>query len=210
MKILPIGASRAGRIGSPKIIATLLATPAALLLFAQADPVTNTPTVATHRVLERRPGTGLKIRASQLSAPGNRPTLRSVSAQSASGGSVVKRGDWIFYQPRPGVTDADSFTYELEDDRGVRTEGLVSITVKTEKPDAPQNLTFLEVLPNGDCRVRFLGIPGRSYTIQYNSNPETPDWRPLGECLADSTGQLEWTDTTARGQATRNYRSINP
>jgi hypothetical protein len=206
------------RARSSKIKTTLVCSIAAVMFAAmldsQAAQITNLPPVAANDVLQRNQDSGLRVRAAALLVndpnPGNgHLTLVSVGATSAAGGTVVMHGKWISYNPPPGFTNADSFTYVIADKDGLTATGSVSITVRADL-EPSQNITSREFFGNGDSRIQFVGIPGRLYRIQYTESLETPHWHPLGKRLADATGKFEFTDPAPTNHAQRFYRSTNP
>lgn len=203
---------------SLKIKTTLLCSIAAVMFAAmldsQAGPITNMPPVAANDAVQRNHDSRLKVRAAKLLANDTDPdsdalTLSSVGATSAAGGTVVRRGKWISYNPPPGFTNSDSFSYVIADSRGLMATGSVSITIRADL-DPSQNVAAREILDNGDSRIQFVGIPGRLYRIQYTESLETPRWRPLGKRLADATGKFEFTDSPPANSPSRFYRSTNP
>jgi len=197
-----------------KIFCWMAAGMSAATLDSQAATITNLPPLAVNDVVQRNPDSRLRVRVATLLAndtdPGNdRLTLSSVSATSAAGGAVVRHAKWIAYNPPTGFTNADSFSYVITNNHGLMATGSVAITIRVDL-DTAQNVVAREVLDNGDSRIQFVGIPGRLYRIQYTESLETPHWRPLGKQLADTTGNFEFTDTSATGSPARFYRSTNP
>jgi hypothetical protein len=67
-----------------------------------------------------------------------------------------------------------------------------------------------ENLGNGSYRARFLGIPGRTYTVQFATNAVTPAWQALGPATADGTGLVQYTDSPATNSPPRTYRTTYP
>jgi hypothetical protein len=208
----------AWRCSPSRIKATLFCLMAAatfaLSLDSTAGTVTNLAPVAANEVVQRNQDYGLRMRATTLLAndtvPGNdHLKLVSVGATSAAGGTVVTRGKWISYNPPPGFTNSDSFSYVIANSSGLTATGSVSITIRADL-DPPQNIAVREVLANGDSRLQFFGIPGRIYTIHYAESLQAPHWRPLGKRLADATGKFEFTDPAAPNSPARFYRSTNP
>lgn len=185
-----------------------------LLLKVQAGTVTNPPPVAVNDVVQRHSDSGLRLRAAKLLAndtdiSGEALKLISVSATSAAGGTVRLQGEWISFKPAVGFTNADSFTYVLANRSGLTATGLVTVALRADTT-ASQNVESREMLPNGDTRIQFVGIPGCSYRIQYSDNAETPRWQPLGKRVADATGQFALIDAASPAVAGRIYRSTYP
>lgn len=184
-------------------------------LDAPAGEIVNPRPVTANNNLLRHNHAGVRVRVATLLANDTNAshdttlTLNSVSPKSAAGGTVVKRGKWIFYKPPVGFTNADSFSYVITGIGGLQTTGSVTITIHTDLAPS-QNVAANEHLANNASHVRFAGIPGRVYTIQYAENLETPGWQTLGTRTADATGRFEFTDTPATGSPARFYRSTYP
>ena len=106
-------------------------------------------------------------------ADGDAISLVSVSASSAHAGSVVVSGKWVFYTPAPGWTSADTFTYIIADTRGGSAIGTVTVNIKVDLAPSP-NLTVAD-LGNGQYKLRFNGIPGRAYSIQFSASLQSPN-----------------------------------
>jgi hypothetical protein len=77
-------------------------------------------------------------------------------------------------------------------------------------PNAAQNIEFSQSLGNGTNLTSFLGIPGRTYSIQYTTNLATAAWQTLGTATANGTGQFQYTDTPGTNLPARIYRSTYP
>jgi hypothetical protein len=169
-------------------------------------PVPSSPT------LERWPLAGVKVRATTLlgtDPDGDPISLVSAGPGSAQGGTISTNTLWVFYTPAAGFTNSDSYGYVVQDSRDGVNNGTVTVNL-TAHSGPSQNTVATETLGNGDVRARFLGIPGRTYTIQYTTNLVTPDWQSLGTGTASATGQLEFTDLPPPGSPTRTYRSVYP
>ena len=97
------------------------------------------------------------------------------SGFTAGGGTVSLVDGWIVYQPAAGFTGADSFTYTLTD--GVQsTSGTITVVVST---GAGTTFNMVGIPPEGDGRrIVALGIPGRTYKVQYTS--DLANWTDLG------------------------------
>ena len=178
------------------------------------NQVINTGPTAANDSLQRSATSGAKVRiATVLSndsdADSDVLTFSSVNATSAGGGTVAVSGLWIRYTPLPGLTNSDSFSYVLADSGGLQATGLVSVTILADTA-ASQNVVAVEDLGNNTFRVRFAGIPGRAYTIQYAENLLTPDWQTLATQTADATGSFEYADTPPQEAPARFYHSTVP
>jgi len=121
---------------------------------------------------------------------------------------VTRAGDWIVYTPPAGFTSPDSFTYTVTDGHNPPVTGTVSVLVNPDLVPSPNLL--LTDLGNGSFLLRFDGIPGKIYRIQYAENLSAPVWQTLGSNTADPFGAFSFTDTPPAGSPERFYRSIYP
>jgi hypothetical protein len=141
----------------------------------------------------------------QAHDPNDQPlSVSSVAPLSTNGGAVVLSAGLITYTPISGFTGQDQISYTL-------TDGCVSsqavITVNVTGPGVGQNT--LSITISGSARiVRFAGIPGQSYIIQWaDSIPGT--WSNLSApIVANSVGVVQYSDTTSPMPATRFYRTM--
>src|SRR5207249_8048355 len=124
-------------------------------------------------------------------ADGDPVTFVSVSATSANGGMLTASNGWIFYTPTAGFTNTDTFTYTISDGRGAPVTGTVTVAIKVDTVPSP-DLTVTS-LGGGSYQLRFDGIPGRTYHIQYTEDLAV--WLPLGTGTADGAGLFVLTDT---------------
>jgi hypothetical protein len=172
--------------------------------------VANTPPVAGAITIQRDPARGVKIAVAALlgkvtDEDGDPITFVGTSATSLNNGTLVRSGDWIFYTPAAGFTNADSFTYSVSDGY-VTVTGSVTVDIRVEL-NSSVNLAIANQ-GNGSHVIHGDGIPGRTYTIQYADGVPHDNWQTLGTATADSVGQFEFTDTS--GSSQRYYRSVGP
>jgi hypothetical protein len=172
----------------------------------------NTPPVAGADTIRRSPFSGTKVTiaallANDYDADGDPITLVSLSTNSTYGGVVSQSNGWLLYTPPAGFTNDDTFTYTISDGREEPVTGTVSVLVWTDTP-LPPNLVITN-LGNGSYVLRFDGIPGTTYRIQYTEELGLPDWHFLGQATADDTGQCQFTDSPPLG-AGRFYRLVYP
>ena len=174
--------------------------------------VINTPPVAGADSIERYPTQGVKVRLSTLLAndtDADADTINiTVASASANGNTLSVSDGWVFYTPALGFTNADTFTYSLDDGHGGSATGTVTVAIKTDD-SLGENLTIVD-LGNGSFRIDGNGIPGRAYRLQYSDILNPPNWQflPGATVTADSTGAFQFTDTS--GAPTRIYRSVYP
>ena len=177
------------------------------------NQVINSAPVAGSNTLQRYSATGTKGRVTTLLANDTDPdgdtiTLSAVAATSAQGGTVAASNGWVFYRPPAGFTNADSFAYVITDG-SLQAIGSVAVTIITDTNPA-SNIELSQDLGNGSFLTDFLGIPGRTYSIQYTTNLTNPDWQTLGTATADASGLFEFTDSPATNSPPRFFRSTYP
>lgn len=144
-----------------------------------------------------------KLLANDLDPDGDLLTLISVGSLSTQGGVVGLEGGIITYTPPAGFHGADQFTYTASDGRGGIATAVVHVTVASEAPVAKQS--SIEITAEG-VLVRFHGIPGRTYRMQFSD--ELDQWQDLPAVLltAGPTGIYEFLDTTQPRPLNRFYR----
>jgi len=82
------------------------------------------------------------------------------------------------------------------------------VTVAIEVDTTPSPDLVLTDLGDGSFRLRFDGIPGRTYHIQYSV--DLGIWQPLGSGAADSSGLFIFIDTPPPASPARFYRAVYP
>lgn len=134
------------------------------------------------------------------------------SATSTAGGTISVSGGNLTYTPLTGFSGADSFTVTADDGRGGTTNRTVSVTVNSGAT-VSLNVVFGPTIQSGNFVVRFAGIPGRTYTIEWSADATT--WAKKENLTAPTTntglgvGVFEFSEAT--GEATsRFYRTIYP
>jgi hypothetical protein len=131
-------------------------------------------------------------------------TVTAVSPVSAHG-TVALTGGQIIYTPAAGYSGPDNFTYTVSDGRGGTANGAVSVTVASK--DAISQNSSIKLTANGR-ELRFGGIPGESYVIQYSA--DLTNWQPLtGPVTADAHGAVEYVDNTLPVPPNRFYRTVS-
>ncbi len=173
----------------------------------------NTPPVAAVDSLERGLTNGTKALVSTLlandsDADADAISFVSFSATSTNGAGLVRDGDWIYYTPAARVALVDAFTYVISDSRGATAQGMVLVTVRNDTLPG-QNLVITD-RGDGSFLIRFDGIPGLTYRIEWNSNVDLPSWQPLGSATANGFGVFQYIDTPPVGAPRRYYRSVYP
>lgn len=132
-------------------------------------------------------------------------TVSAVQAgPTPRGGTVTLQDGWVVYEPAPGSSGLDSFTYTLTD--GTQTvTGTVTVVISTAG-----GLTFNIVgivAEAGGNRVGGMGIPGRTYQWQYSS--DLTNWSPLGgPVVCPANGVLSVLDPGPKLPPSRFYRLV--
>ena len=171
------------------------------------------PLVAGAIALQRYPTGGAKIRSEALltnavDAAGNAVTLVSAGTTSADGGTVGMNGGWVYYEPPANFTNSDSFTYVISDSAGLQATGSVTVSIFVDANISQNPAPDEEVIHHNSTSLQFLGIPQRTYTIQYTTN--LVNWQSLGTATADSTGLILFSDSPPSGSEPRTYRTTYP
>jgi len=71
-------------------------------------------------------------------------------------------------------------------------------------------LRGISAVGDGSFRVRFQGVPGLTYRIEYTESLTTPNWKSLGISEAGDQGLFEILDRPVAGSPMRFYRSVHP
>ena len=172
--------------------------------------VVNSIPVAGDNLIERYPSGSVKVSiatllANDTDADGDTLTLVSVSSPTSNSGGVVIADGWVHYTPAVGFTNVDSFTYTIEDGRGGSATGTVTVDIINDTA-VSGNLSIVDQ-GDGSYRVRFRGMPDRTYTLEYAETLTPPDWASLAEITTDATGAAEYIDTPPGGAPGRFYRT---
>lgn len=132
-----------------------------------------------------------KLLATTTDVDGDTFAVTAVSPASAAGGPVVLGVGGVLYTPPAEFSGADSFQVTVTDSRGGSSIGNVSVTVSGPF-GVGANPPAIVMLPNGDMRIRFQVIPGRTYQLQRSTGLE--DWVTIANPAAAANGLLEFTD----------------
>jgi Zn-dependent metalloprotease len=132
-------------------------------------------------------------------------SLTAMDEAGSEGGTVSLAGNTLTYTPPEGFVGLDAFSYTVNNNHGSSASGEVIVTVLAST-DAGQNKVVSVSVAAGNCVLRYAGIPGRSYVLQWASVSTGP-WSNLGEPQpADPTGLIQFTDTTTPQPLVRFYR----
>jgi len=185
-----------------------------MMQVAAFKAMANSLPVAGLDTIQRWATTGTKVAIASLlsndSDPNGYPIgFVSASATSTNGGLVTQQGGWVFYDPLPGFTNADSFTYTITNSLGLTAIGTVLVNVRFDTLPSP-NLTITN-LGGGSYLILFDGVPSATYAIEYAESPTNTLWQALGAATADPFGFFEFADTPPGSSGQRFYRSVwNP
>jgi hypothetical protein len=161
--------------------------------------------------LSRSRGLSAKVKLSALLANDSDPdggtlTIDSLDSLSAHGAGVFFEDPWVLYEPPDGYDGTDTFTYVIRNPDGETAVGTVTSPVVAAGSEPTFNTVAL-VPQGGDLLVRFVGVPGLSYVIQWKSALDDPEWTDLSTTAAAANGLFEAIDNSGQ---TRFYRAISP
>jgi hypothetical protein len=177
--------------------------------------------VANPNVAGTRQGVPVTIRAAKLLYNDTDPdadplTLSGVGATSTQGGAVSLAAGTVTYTPTGSFSGTDTFTYVIDDGRGGSATGTVAVTV-TAGATGPVslNVVYGPLVTGSEFVIRFAGIPGYTYTIEYTDSLSPANWQKKTNALAPETpgsfgiGIFEFRDSTD-GVPSRFYRTFWP
>ncbi len=181
---------------------------------SESFTVTNLSPTAGPDTITRNPGGSVKVSLAFLLGNDSDPegtnlTISSVSATGGNGATVVIVGDFVFYAPN-GHTGDDTFEYTLVDEDSGTATGVVSVDA-VQSSGVSSNLVDVETgVPlsgggTGDI-ARFVGIPGRSYTVQTSETMALGSWSSGDVIEADAQGWI--TFEIASPPATLFFRAL--
>jgi hypothetical protein len=177
------------------------------------DQVVNTAPVPRLHTLGVVQDTTNNVSASKLTrgdadADSDALSVTAVSATSTNGGSVSLASGIVTYVPTASYVGDDLFTYTLSDGY-TNVTGTVLVTVRSSGA-VSQNVFPPTTLPDGNKRIKFAGIPGRTYYIQATTDLAPPSWVPIGTNVVGGTGLSTFDDLDATNYPSRYYRTIAP
>jgi hypothetical protein len=139
-------------------------------------------------------------------ADGDTLSLVSAGPGTIQSGTVTTNLTWVFYTRPSGFTNADSFSYSVNDTRGGGANGAVTVSLTTDSTSTP-NYTVID-LGGGAAQLNFSGIPGRNYVIQFSPASGPVTWSLLTTRTAGTFGSFTCLDNAAGGPTARVYRAI--
>jgi hypothetical protein len=176
-------------------------------------PGMNTAPITAQDTLVRITNRTAKILLTSILANDSDPDADSVQITaigglSTHGGSVSVEEGWAFYVPPAGLNESDSFTYTLTDAEGNQAVGSVAIQMAGASGAQPRTIVSLLPLPDGTRQIRFVGIAGRTYSIQATTDLASPVWQELATRPADANGLFDYLDTELPAPPQRFYRAV--
>ena len=171
------------------------------------DTFTLIKQIAPAPEFERFAGQSFKARRERFLQNGYL-ALTNAGPGSSAGGAVSLLNDWVRYVPPAAPANVDSFPFIVTNSLSRAAVGTATVSIVTNL--APSvNFTSADE-SGGMVRLRFSGIPGRNYSIQFSNSLDIPAWQTLATATADGAGAFEFVDTPPPAGPSRFYRSIQP
>ncbi len=154
-----------------------------------AQIITNHLPVVLNMTVYRVPGVSLKIPISAFvtnwsDADGDALNISAIN-DSTNGVKPFTSSAWILY---PGTSKLnDRFSYDVSDGFGGKAAAQVNVVATPFVTG--QNGGSLTV-GNGVVIVKFMGIPGFTYEIQWTTNFVSPNWVDISTNLANTSGAI--------------------
>lgn len=178
--------------------------------------VVNTIPVAVADNVNRQSSTALvkvsfaSLLANDSDADGDKLTISTVGNPTPAGAQVFIFGSFVFYSAPSPTAGNGSFTYTLSDGKaGHKVTGTVTVTEIAPPPSAtPPNASI--ALVNGNAVLKYIGVPFRSYGVQYSTSLGAPVWNefsPPALLVAPTSGVINYTDVNPGG-GIRLYRFV--
>jgi len=171
------------------------------------DTFTLIKQIAPTPQFERFAGQGFKARRGKFLQNGYL-ALTNAGPASSAGGAVSLLNDWVRYVPSVTPTNVDSFPFIVTNNLSRAAVGTATVSIATNL--APSVNFTVDDPGNGTLRLRFSGIPGRNYSIQFSNSLDLPAWQTLAAATADGSGAFEYVDTPPPAGSPRFYRTIQP
>lgn len=178
-----------------------------------ASPVPGEFALSTYRNIPGVFSSSKLLRAAQ-DEDGDAISLAAVSPASTNNGTVQWQSGQVTYTPPAGYTGADVFNYTLSDAGGETATGTVTVSVLSGNAIS-LNRVFGPIITNGNFVVRFAGLPGTTYTIEFTDTIIPVNWQKATNLTAPTTagsygrGVFQFSQSAA-GVLTRYYRTVYP
>jgi len=144
--------------------------------------------------------------------PANPSNFWLPSPLTSGGGRLRQAGAWLIYEPPAGVVE-DSFQYSIGYpglQGPAAAMSLVTVRIRIAQGEAGSlNVSSVAIEPGSGVRVRFAGIPGRTYRVQRSLQLSPATWVTLGEATADPQGRMEYLDAELMASSAF-YRTVEP
>lgn len=156
--------------------------------------ITNRPPVVRNSTIHRVPGMPVKIPLNCICTnwnddDGDDIKIASVT-KSTKGVTLYTNSAFILYSS--SSTENDQFTYTVSDGFGGTANAQVEV-INTPFMSGQEGGT-LSFAP-GKVIVKFMGIPGFTYRIQYNTNLASPVWNDVSTNMPNASGAILYTNT---------------
>jgi Bacterial Ig domain len=176
---------------------------------AYAAQLPNAP-VPGADTLSRNQSLSAKVKLSSLLDNDTDPdggvlTVKSLDTVSLNGGDVYFEDPWVIYEPADGFNGTDTFHYVIQNADGESAVATVTSVVVPAGSEPSLNQVAL-LLQGQDLLVRFVGVPGFTYVIQWKAALDDPEWNVLSTTAAAASGLFEALDSSRQ---TRFYRAIS-
>ncbi len=171
------------------------------------DTFTLIKQIAPAPEFERFAGQSFKARRAEFLQNGYL-ALTNAGPASSAGGAVSLLNDWVRYVPPGTPTNVDSFPFIVTNNLSRAAVGTATVSIAANL--APSVNFTVDDPGNGTLRLRFSGIPGRNYSIQFSNSLDLPAWQTLATATADGAGAFEFVDTPPPASPPRFYRTIQP
>jgi hypothetical protein len=145
-----------------------------------------------------------KLLDNDTDADGDTLTITSVTL-STNGATVLLTSTNVIYTPQPGFSGLDQFSYTISDGRGGTATANVQVLVLSG--DVPSGNTVSIVVVPGGVRLRFAGVPGRSYQIQRTPTLSPASWSTITTLVCPIHGIMEYVDPA--GSTSSFYRTAS-
>jgi hypothetical protein len=171
----------------------------------------NRPPVASNFTAATMQNQAISIPAEKLAASAADPdgdllSVSGVSATGTNGGSVILSGGAVTYTPASNTIGVDRFSYTVSDGRGAFSSAFVLVQIRSADQISGNMLPPVPV--PGGIQVSFVGILGRTYTLQRSTAASGP-WSILSPVTVGSYGVGTYTDTNAPSGSAF-YRTVYP
>jgi hypothetical protein len=175
----------------------------------------NAPVALTNYTISLATNGTFKVQVGMVTADADGDAITYVSIQNptAQNGSVTTDGKWVFYQPAHDYAGGDSFNFTVMDSEGDRAVGTILAQVIGPPVTVGPTLNLiglaLDNTPGSTAAtLRFGGLPGATYKVQYASSLVPPIlWTDVGTATV-TNGTMTIVDPTAGSASQRYYRTV--